>query len=80
MLYIPSLNHSPKKRNPVMTTFRHTPAPAVTAASADSLLRDMAFVLRMTRKVKTEMIAERATAASNEPETYSQTEPEVCAI
>ena len=63
-----------------MTTFRHIPAPAVTAASADSLLRDIAFVLKMSRKVKAEMIADRATASSNESEIATYSEAEVFAI
>jgi hypothetical protein len=63
-----------------MTTFRHTPAPAACHATADSLLRDVAFVLKMARKVKAEMISERATASTNEPETNSHVESEVFAV
>lgn len=63
-----------------MTTFRHTPTPAIRQATADSLLRDMAFVLKMTRKVKSEMIAERATASTNETDSNSHAEPEVFAV
>lgn len=62
-----------------MTTFRHTPAPAACHATADSLLRDVAFVLKMARKVKAEMIADRATAATAETDSFSRPEPEVFA-
>ena len=35
-------------------------APAADTAAAESLLRDMAFVLKLTRRVKEEMTADRA--------------------
>ena len=38
-------------------------APAARTASADQLLRDLAFVLRMTRRVKGELLADRPEAA-----------------
>lgn len=38
------------------------PNAAATTAEADKLLRDMAFVLKLTRRVKEEMTADRAQA------------------
>ena len=63
-----------------MTHFRHTPNTVTTPVNADALLCDIAFVLRMTRKVKSDMMADRATTASNETETFSRPEPGVCAV
>lgn len=40
------------------TTYAAKTAP-VTTAEADKLLRDMAFVLKLTRRVKEEMTADR---------------------
>ena len=39
-------------------------ATATDTATAEKLLRDMAFVLRLTRRVKEEMTADRAPAKS----------------
>ena len=63
-----------------MTHFRNTPKAATTPVNADSLLRDIAFVLRMTRKVKSDMITDRATNATTEPEVYTRPEPNTCAV
>ena len=63
-----------------MTHFRHTPNAATSPVNANALLRDIAFVLRMTRNVKSEMMADRATTATNEPEIFMRPEPSVCAV
>ncbi len=59
---------------------RHASETNPSRATADSLLRDIAFVLRMTRKVKSEMLSEPALATSNERTSASRPEPGVCAV
>lgn len=63
-----------------MTTYRNTTTAPKSAADVKAMLHDIAYVLRMTRKVKSEMLSERATTAANEPETFSRPEPGVCAV
>lgn len=63
-----------------MTIFRNTPASSNRQINADALLRDVAFVLRMTRKVKSEMLSEPAAAASTECDSFTRPEPGVCAV
>ena len=48
--------------------------------SAEQLLRDLAFVLRMTRKVKSEMLCEPASATDVDSDQIVRPEPGVCAI
>ncbi len=43
-----------------VTAARVTKTAPVTTAETDKLLRDMAFVLKLTRRVKEEMTADRA--------------------
>ena len=62
-----------------MTTFRHATSPK-SAADVQAMLYDIAYVLRMTRKVKSDMLADRATNAPTELETFSRPEPGVCAV
>ena len=63
-----------------MTIFRNTPASSNRQINADALLRDVAFVLRMTRKVKSEMLCEPATATTSDSEQFTRPEPGVCAV
>lgn len=63
-----------------MTIFRNTPAPSNRQINVDALLRDVAFVLRMTRKVKSEMLCEPAPSTSSESEQFTSPEPGVCAV
>lgn len=48
--------------------------------SAEQLLRDLAFVLRMTRKVKSELLSERAFAQGQPQSISPQLEPPAWAI
>jgi hypothetical protein len=63
-----------------MTTFRNTPASSNRQVNVDALLRDVAFVLRMTRKVKSEMLCEPASSTSPDSEQFTRPEPGVCAV
>jgi hypothetical protein len=63
-----------------MTTFRNTPASSNRQVNVDALLRDVAFVLRMTRKVKSEMLCEPANSTSADNEQFTCPEPGVCAV
>lgn len=64
-----------------MTTTQTTNAfknNADNAFNADSMLRDMAFVLRMTRKLKSEMLVELTT--ETEESNYGPFASELCAV
>lgn len=63
-----------------MTIFRNTPASANRQVNVEALLRDVAFVLRMTRKVKSEMLCEPASATDVDSDQIVRPEPGVCAI
>jgi hypothetical protein len=58
--------HSPARRM-TMTPTLNTPrvAEAAPLAAAEQVLRDVAYVLRLTRRVKEEMMADRAPATSS---------------
>ncbi len=47
---------------PITSTARVTTTAQTTHVDAEKLLRDMAFVLKLTRRVKEEMTADRAQA------------------
>lgn len=47
---------------PITDTAEAAPVAAATEVAVEKMLRDMAYVLRLTRRVKAEMAAERLTA------------------
>ena len=47
--------------------------------TADAMLRDLAYVLRLAKSVKSELMAERAMTACQQP-LFPPVEPEACAV